>query len=213
MLNSIVFIFHRAYASFPSRPVCLCNRPHPINNATSYVVEGLAPIHILESWGEGFWSLLAFTTQMAVILVMGYVVATAPFVDRMLDKLVSRIKSPRAAVVVATVVGGVGCYLNWGFGLVIGGLVARKLAMSIKGVHYPLIIAAAYSGFTLYGFGFSATIPVLISTKGHQLQEQMGVISLSETIFSLPMMLTALIVLITMPILTLGYIRKTPMIS
>ncbi|MNQ70768.1 Short-chain fatty acids transporter [compost metagenome] len=210
MLNSIVSFFTELMRRFLPDPFVFAIGLTLLTMLLSYVVEGLAPIHILESWGEGFWSLLAFTTQMAVILVMGYVVATAPFVDRMLDKLVSRIKSPRAAVVVATVVGGVGCYLNWGFGLVIGGLVARKLAMSIKGVHYPLIIAAAYSGFTLYGFGFSATIPVLISTKGHQLQEQMGVISLSETIFSLPMMLTALIVLITMPILNAWLHPKNP---
>ncbi|TFY94095.1 short-chain fatty acid transporter [Pseudomonas nabeulensis] len=169
--------------------------------ALAVLVEGQNPVQTLQSWGDGFWSLLAFTTQMAVILAMGYALAASPLIDGLLEKIVSRVKSPHAAIIVATLVGGIGSYLNWGFGLVIGGIVARKLALRVRGVHYPLIIAAAYSGFTLYGLGLSATIPVLISTPGHPLESKMGLIGLSETIFSLPMLLTAAAVLITMPLL------------
>lgn len=158
-------------------------------------------IAVTASWGKGFWSLLAFTTQMAVILVMGYVLATAPFTDRLLDAIVSGVRTPRTAIVVATLVGAMGSYLNWGFGLVIGGVVAKKLATNVKGVHYPLIIASAYSGFTLYGLGLSASIPVLISTKGHPLEAQMGVVSLSQTIFSVPMLMTSAVLLATLPLL------------
>ncbi|MFL9925295.1 TIGR00366 family protein [Herbaspirillum lusitanum] len=165
------------------------------------LVEGKAPVDVVTGWGKGFWSLLAFTTQMAVILAMGYVLATAPLTDRMLDKIVGKVHSPSTAIIVATLVGCIGSYLNWGFGLVIGGVIAKKLALKVKGVHYPLIIASAYSGFTMYGLGLSASIPVLISTKGHPLESQMGVIPLSETIFSAPMLITSLVVLITLPLL------------
>jgi len=164
-------------------------------------IEGNAPLAVVGAWGKGFWNLLAFTAQMAVILAMGYVLATAPLTDRMLDKIVGMVRRPASAIIVATLVGCVGSYLNWGFGLVIGGVIAKKLALKVKGVHYPLIIAAAYSGFTMYGLGFSASIPVLISTKGHPLEAQMGVIPLSATIFSAPMLLTALVVLVTLPLL------------
>lgn len=165
------------------------------------LVEGKTPLDVLDGWGSGFWSLLAFTTQMAVILAMGYVLATAPITDRFLNKIVGLVHRPTTAVIVATLVGCVGSYLNWGFGLVIGGIVAKKLALKVKGVHYPLIIASAYSGFTMYGLGLSASIPVLISTKAHPLEAQMGVIPLSETIFSAPMLVTSLVVLITLPLL------------
>ncbi|MDE2204654.1 MAG: short-chain fatty acid transporter [Burkholderiaceae bacterium] len=165
------------------------------------LVQGQAVTALVLGWGKGFWSLLAFTTQMAVILAMGYVLATAPLTERLLDRVVARVDNPRAAVIVATLVGGIGSYLNWGFGLVIGGIVARKLALRVRGVHYPLIIASAYSGFTLYGLGLSASIPVLISTKGHPLEAQMGVVPLSQTIFSPAMLLTSLVVLITLPLL------------
>lgn len=165
------------------------------------VVQGKGLFFITQEWGNGFWNLLAFTTQMAVILAMGYVLASAPIVDKLLTKIVSKVKKPRTAIIVATLVGGVGCYLNWGFGLVLGGIVAKKLATQVKGVHYPLIIAAAYSGLTMYGFGISSSIPLTISSPGHPLEGQMGIIPLSETIFSLPMLLTALVTIITLPII------------
>ncbi len=164
-------------------------------------VEGRLPTDTNMDWGKGFWSLLAFTTQMAVILAMGYVLATAPVVDRLLNRIVDKVHRPRTAIIVATLVGCIGSYLNWGFGLVIGGIVAKKLARRVKGVHYPLIIASAYSGFTMYGLGFSATIPVLISTKGHAFESKMGLVPLTQTIFSWPILLTSLAVLITLPLL------------
>lgn len=167
----------------------------------AFAVESRPVNLVVEDWGKGFWSLLGFTTQMAVILVMGYVLAAAPIVNRFMDKIASHVQTPRQAIIVATIVGCVGSYLNWGFGLVIGGLMARKLALKVKGVHYPLIIAAAYTGFTMYSLGFSATIPVLISTKGHAFESTMGVIPLTETIFSLPILITSLVVLIALPLL------------
>lgn len=164
------------------------------------IIEDISFLNLTTSWGDGFWNLLAFTTQMAVILAMGYVLATAPITDRFLNKIATMVHTPKAAIIVATLVGGIGSYLNWGFGLVIGGIIAKKLALKVKGVHYPLIIAAAYSGFTFYGLGLSASIPILISTPGHFLEENMGLIALSETIFSLPMILTTIFLLITLPL-------------
>ncbi|HEY4295167.1 MAG TPA: TIGR00366 family protein [Paraburkholderia sp.] len=165
------------------------------------VLEGNSPAQVTLSWGKGFWGLLAFTTQMAVILAMGYVLASAPLANRLLNRIVDHVHQPRTAVMVATLVGLVGTYLNWGFGLVIGGIIAKKLAARIRGVHYPLIIASAYSGFTFCGLGLSASIPVLISTKGHPMQAQMGVIPLTQTILSAPMLLTSLAIVITLPLL------------
>lgn len=169
--------------------------------ALAVVIEGKNPISLVDAWGNGFWSLLAFTTQMVVILAMGYVLASAPLTERLLDKIIGMVHTPRGAIITATLVGGIGSYLNWGFGLVIGGIIAKKLALKVKGVHYPLIIASAYSGFTLYGLGLSASIPVLISTPGHPMEAQMGVIPLSDTIFSPAMLLTSLAVIITLPLL------------
>ncbi|WP_218970595.1 short-chain fatty acid transporter [Alkalihalobacterium alkalinitrilicum] len=163
-------------------------------------IQGTGFIETTVYWGNGFWDLLTFTMQMSVILLTGYVLAKTPIVDRLLNKAIAPIKTPAMAIIMATLIAGIGTFINWGFGLVIGAIVARKIALHVKGVHYPLIIAAAYSGFVLYGSGISGSVPITISTPGHFLEEQMGVIPLSETIFSLPMMLTTLAILITLPI-------------
>src|SRR5208283_5458625 len=69
-----------------------------------------SPFQMVEYWGKGFWSLLAFTTQMATMLATGYVLAKAPFVDKGVNIIVKFAKTPRMAIAVATVVGGVGSY-------------------------------------------------------------------------------------------------------
>jgi short-chain fatty acids transporter len=122
-------------------------------------------------------------------------------VDRLLDRLVNLVHTPRTAIIAATLVGAIGSYLNWAFGLVIGGIVATKLASKVKGVHYPLIIAAAYSGFSLYGMGLSSSVPVLVSTPGHPLEKAMGVVPLSDTIFAWPMVITTVVTIVTLPLL------------
>ncbi len=174
------------------------------------ILQSKSPFEMVRYWGKGFWSLLAFTTQMATMLATGYVLAKAPFVDKGVKVIVKFCKTPKAAIIVATLVGAIGSYLNWGFGLIVGALVARKLAVSIKGVHYPLIMAAAYSGFVLYGTGFTGTIPILIATKGHFLEKGMGVVPLSQTIFSTPILVMTVILLVTLPLLNALAMPRNP---
>lgn len=167
----------------------------------SMFIQGSSVIELTAFWGKGFWSILPFTTQMATLLLTGYCLAKAPFIDKGVQMLTKVIKTPQMAVVAATVIGGIGSYLNWGFGLILGAMVARKLAQNVKGVHYPLIMAAAYSGFMFYGTGFTASIPITVATKGHFLESGMGVVPLTQTIFTTPILLVTLFFLITLPIL------------
>lgn len=174
------------------------------------LAQGSSPLEVVEYWGGGFWDLLAFTMQMTVVLLAGYILAKTPLVDRLLDALTIRISSPHVAIVVATLVGGVGSWLNWGFGLVMGGIIAQKLAMNVKGLHYPLAIAAGYSGFAVYGIGLSGSVPLLIATEGHFLQEQVGIIPLADTIFSPYLLLTNLAVLLFLPLFNMALHPKDP---
>ncbi|GAA1125899.1 short-chain fatty acid transporter [Citricoccus alkalitolerans] len=174
------------------------------------LAQGSSPLEVVEYWGGGFWDLLAFTMQMTVVLLAGYILAKTPLVDRLLDALTIRISSPQVAIVVATLVGGIGSWLNWGFGLVMGGIIAQKLAMNVKGLHYPLAIAAGYSGFAVYGIGLSGSVPLLIATEGHFLQEQVGIIPLADTIFSPYLLLTNLAVLLFLPLFNMALHPKDP---
>ena len=174
------------------------------------VLQGKSVFQMVQFWGKGFWSLLAFTTQMATMLATGYVLAKAPLVDKGVAVVLKYCKTPRMAIIVATLIGGIGSYLNWGFGLIVGALVARKLAANIKGVHYPLIMAAAYSGFVFYGSGFTGTIPILIASKGHFLEKSMGIVPLSDTIFSAPVLIMNLVLLLTLPLLNAYAMPRNP---
>ena len=174
------------------------------------IFQGSSPFQVVDYWGEGFWGLLSFTMQMTVVLLAGYVLAKTPPVDRFLDALTSRISSPRAAIVAATLVGGIGSWLNWGFGLVMGGIVAQKLAMNVKGLHYPLAIAAGYSGFAVYGIGLSGSVPLLLATPGNFMEEKVGLIPLTDTLFSPYLLLTNLAVFIILPIFNMLLHPKDP---
>ena len=45
-----------------------------------------SPYKVVQSWGQGFWVLLEFSMQMALIVVTGYALATTPFVNRILGQ-------------------------------------------------------------------------------------------------------------------------------
>ena len=55
-------------------------------------------------WGDGLWSLLGFSMQMALILVTGHVLAKAPVIGRLLDGIAAKVKSPKQAIIIVTVV-------------------------------------------------------------------------------------------------------------
>lgn len=172
------------------------------------VVERQNPIDVTRMWGGSAWDLLAFSMQIAMLLLTGYMLANTPLVDRGLNALASRVNSPRVAVGIATFAGALGTWLNVGFGLVIGVVLARKLAKTVPGLHYPLAVAGGYAGFSLYGIGLSGTIPLTIATPGHILEETMGIIPTSDTIFHPVVLATSIVVILVMP-LFLAFLHPT----
>lgn len=41
-----------------------------------------SPLDIIKAWSGGFWSLLAFSMQMALVLVAGHAMASSPIIKR-----------------------------------------------------------------------------------------------------------------------------------
>lgn len=198
-MNALAGFFTRLVNRYMPDPLVIAIFLTFLTILLAVLLQGTSPMNAVRYWGGGFWDLLSFSMQMTVILLAGYVLAKTPLIDGVLNRIAISVKTPFMAIVVATLVGGIGSWLNWGFGLVIGGLVAQKLALNVKGVHYPLVIASAYSGFALYGIGLSGSVPLLIATEGHFLQDAIGIISLSETIFSPILLSTSALILITLP--------------
>ena len=123
-------------------------------------VAGMNPIEVANAWGSGVWGLLAFSMQMALVLVLGSALANAPAIKKLIVKLAGVPKKPVGAVAFVTVISAICCFINWGFGLIIGALLAKEVAKKIKGHDYRLIIAAAYSGFVIWHAGISGSIPL-----------------------------------------------------
>src|SRR5580704_18218149 len=53
---------------------------------------------LVDYFGQGFWSLIPFTIQMAMIIIGGYVVAVSPPVSRIIRRLSRIPRTPRGAI-------------------------------------------------------------------------------------------------------------------
>ena len=151
--------------------------------AAAILFEGTHPVAVAQMWGDGFWALLAFSMQMLLVLVTGFILASSPPVKKVLALLAGLAKTPGAAILLVSVVSLLASWINWGFGLVVGALFAKELARQVR-VDYRLLIAAAYSGFVIWHAGLSGSIPLTIATPGHFTEGQIGVIGTGETIFA-----------------------------
>lgn len=127
------------------------------------------PVEVVAHWGNGVWGLLAFAMQMALVLVSGSALASAPSLKRGIAWLASLPKTPVAAIALVTFVSAVACWLNWGFGLIVGVIFAKDIARRMAGVDYRLLIASAYSGFVVWHAGLSGSVPLKLATPGPDL--------------------------------------------
>src|SRR5689334_7506542 len=59
---------------------------------------GAPPQIVMIQFGKGFWDLIPFTMQMALIIVGGYVVASSPPVARLIEWLATVPRTGRGAV-------------------------------------------------------------------------------------------------------------------
>ena len=133
---------------------------------------------VVSNWGGGVWNLLGFSMQMALVLVTGATLAAAPTIKKGINKLASLPKTPAGAIALVTGISAVACWLNWGFGLIVGAIFAKEIAKKLKGVDYRLLIASAYSGFVVWHAGISGSIPLKMASDVNELvKDTNGVIT------------------------------------
>ncbi|WP_322528091.1 TIGR00366 family protein [Salinicola sp. LHM] len=142
---------------------------------------GQSPIAMAGYWGDGFSSLFKFGMQMVLVLLTGYVLALTPVMQQLLSGLTRQASTPRQALVLTIVVSFVCYYLNWGFGMVAGAILAREMGRRVA-IHFPLLVAAAYGGELVRGP--SSSIPLVIATPGHFMEDAIGIVPVSETLYS-----------------------------
>ncbi len=159
------------------------------------------PVEVIHNWGGGVWGLLAFAMQMSLVLVTGATLAAAPVVKKAISHLARVPKTPAGAIAFVTGVSAVACWLNWGFGLIVGAILAREVARSVRNVDYRLLIASAYSGFVVWHAGLSGSIPLTMATPGDALAKATnGVLTspvpVSETILDLHNIVIVILVMV-----------------
>jgi short-chain fatty acids transporter len=155
--------------------------------AVAAMAFGATPQATAQGFGKGFWSLIPFTMQMAFVVIGGYVVATAPIVARLIERLARVPKSGRGAVAFVAVVSMLSSLLSWGFSLVFAGLLVRALARRAElQMDYRAAGAAAYLGLgAVWAMGLSSSAAQLQANPASMppgLIEITGVLPFTQTI-------------------------------
>ncbi len=161
------------------------------------ILLGKTPQRMTEYFGTGFWVLIPFTMQMALIIIFGYVVASSPPVYRLVQALATVPKTPRGAVAWIALFSTVSSLLSWGFSLVFSGLLVREIVRRIPQTDYRAAGAAGYLGLgSVWALGFSSSAALLMATRGSippALLPIGGVLSFATTIFLWQSLVTAAI--------------------
>jgi short-chain fatty acids transporter len=148
---------------------------------------GEAPLKLVSEFGYGFWVLVPFTMQMALVIIGGFVVASSPPCTRLICFLAGIPRTPRGAVAFVALFSMLASLLSWGLSLVFAGLLVREVVQRVRGIDYRAISAAAYLGLgSVWALGLSSSAALLQATRSAipaALLPVTGVIPLSQTIF------------------------------
>lgn len=148
---------------------------------------GESPAKLAIEGGKGFWTLVPFTMQMAMVIVGGYVVATAPLVYRLIEKLASIPKTSKGAVTFIAFFSMLTSLLSWGFSLIFSALLVKACARRIKNMDYRAAGAASYLGLgAIWALGLSSSAALMMATQESippKLFAISGLIPLSDTLF------------------------------
>jgi short-chain fatty acids transporter len=150
---------------------------------------------VIDAWGSGFWDLIPFTLQMALVIISGHVLATSPPMGRLIRMVAGWPSTPRGAVALVTFFALASSWLNWGFSLIFSAVLAREIARRIDDVDYRALAAASFLGVgSVWAQGLSGSAALQMATPG-ALQPSIrdivahggvipgGIITFSHTIF------------------------------
>jgi short-chain fatty acids transporter len=162
-----------------------------------------SPATIAVSWYNGIFAILAFALQMILVLVTGHALASAPPVERLLQRLMAGARTPTRAMLLTFFISAAASWLNWGFGLVVGALVAKEAARRVR-VDFAWLVAAAYTGFMIWASGPSSSIALAQAAPGNTLnvvEKLTGkLLPLSDTLFTGFNLIPTAIVVVLIPL-------------
>ena len=150
---------------------------------------------VIDAWGRGFWELIPFTLQMALIIITGHVLATSTPVGRVIRAIAAWPTTPRNAVALVAFFAMASSWFNWGFSLIFSAVLAKEIARRVEGVDYRALAAASFLGLgSIWAQGLSGSAALQMASPG-ALQPQIrdivanngmvpgGIIPFRDTIF------------------------------
>ena len=166
---------------------------------------GASPVQAAEWFGAGFWDLVNFTMQMAMIIVTGYAVATAPPIYRAIRRMAAIPKSGPGAVAFVALFSMLSSLISWSFSLIFSGLLAREVTHRVRGADYRAVGAAAYLGVgSVWALGLSSSAALIMAAPSSlppSILAISGVIPLSQTLgLWQSLLIAAILVVISMAI-------------
>jgi short-chain fatty acids transporter len=156
--------------------------------AAAALANGASPDAVVKAFGEGLWSLLTFAMQMALMVVLGYVVATSPPFARFIEGLAELPSSGRRAIALIAAMTMLVSLVSWAMSMIFGGLLARACARRTElAMDYRAAGAAGNLGIgAIWALGISSSAAQLQANPASlpkSILDISGVIPLTETIF------------------------------
>ena len=153
---------------------------------------GKGLFQMIEFWYQGFWGFLTFGMQMVLMIVTGYTLATTPLVNKVLTKFLTIPKTSLGAAIFIFVITAILSFIHWGFGLIVGALLAPRLGKSIEKLDFKFLVASSYLGWCIGALGLSISIALLVNTPGHFLEKTIGIIPQTKTSLHPSILLTTI---------------------
>ncbi len=147
------------------------------------------PVAVTRAWGDGLIGLLAFMTQMSLILLLGHMLANTGPVRALLVRAAGVPKTAAQAYGFVALCAAVASLITWGLGLVVGALLSIEVARAGKArglrLHFPLLVASGYSGYVVWHMGYSGSGPLAAATPDSFVESQFGyTVPVTDTIFT-----------------------------
>lgn len=153
------------------------------------------------AFGDGFWSIIPFTLQMCMLIVVGYVVSVSKPMAKFIDRLAKIPNTGRGAIVLVATLSLFISLINWAISTVLTALLVIALAKRKElRMDYRAAAAAAIVGMgATWALGISSSAAQLQANKAsipESILPLSGVIPFTQTIFLPQSMLMALILII-----------------
>ncbi|ENU93750.1 TIGR00366 family protein [Acinetobacter vivianii] len=166
-----------------------------------------APVQdVASSFGNGFWSLIPFTLQMTMLIIVGYVVSVSAPVKKLIQMMARIPHSGRSAIVLVATTSLLISLVNWAVSTILTALLVIALAKRKElNMDYRAAAAAAIIGMgATWALGISSSAAQLQANKAslpESIYNLTGVIPFTETIFLWQsLVMTLILVLVSIAI-------------